>query len=396
MYQQVVQNPRIFGFISTSAHPAGCAAELERQVAIARAGAPAPTGGRALILGSSMGYGLAARAVATFRYGMDTVGVAFERPGKGKRTASAGWYNTAAFHRLAAAAGRRAPTFIGDAFAHLTLDEVCDHLRATGPVDLFIYSLAAPRRTDPVTGETFSSTLKAVGQPATTKILDTRSGEIDEAVFETATPEEVRHTVKVMGGEDLERWTLALLDRDLLAREAKVLAFSYIGPAVTHAIYRDGSIGQAKKHREATCQRLDRRMAETVGGWCRTVVAKSIVTQSSAAIPAIALYIGLAFRVMKEMGLHEEAIHQMVRLFDEQLVGGGEPAVDDAGRIRLDDWELREDVQAEIARRWNAVTSDNSRELCDVDGYRADFLRLFGFGVEGVDYDEPVDTEIGL
>lgn len=396
MYMQVLQSPRIFGFISTSAHPVGCEAELRRQIAVAREGAPALTGGRALILGASMGYGLAARVVATFRQGMDTVGVAFERPGKGKRTASAGWYNTAAFRRLASEAGREATTFIGDAFSRLTLEEVLEHLERTGPVDLFVYSLAAPRRTDPVTGETYSSTLKAIGGSVTTRMLDTRTGEIGEAEFETATPEEVRQTVKVMGGEDLERWTLALLDRGLLKPAARVLAFSYIGPSVTHPLYRDGTIGQAKKHLEATCARLNAKLDETLGGDCRTVVAKSIVTQSSAAIPAIALYISIVFRVMKEMGLHEEAIHQMRRLFDTQLAPGRAPILDPEGRIRIDDWEMREDVQAEVARRWEAVTSETTGELCDVAGYRGDFLRLFGFGVEGVDYDEAVDTEVSL
>lgn len=396
MHMQVLQNPRIFGFISTSAHPAGCEAELRRQVEVARAGAPARTGGRALVLGSSMGYGLAARCVAAFRLGMETVGVAFERPGKGKRTASAGWYNTAAFHAAAAQAGLAAPTFIGDAFSHLTLEEVLEHLARTGPVDLFVYSLAAPRRTDPITGETFSSTLKAIGQPATTKMLDTRTGEIGEAVFECADADETRQTVKVMGGEDLERWTMALLDRGLLKPGARVLAFSYIGPSVTWPLYRDGTIGQAKKHLEATCAKLNDRLLAALGGECRTVVAKSIVTQSSAAIPAIALYISLAFRVMKELGLHEDSIQQMVRLFDTQLVADRAPVLDEAGRLRIDDWEMREDVQAEVARRWEAVHSGNSSELCDVEGYRADFLRLFGFGVDGIDYDEPVDTEIGL
>jgi enoyl-[acyl-carrier protein] reductase / trans-2-enoyl-CoA reductase (NAD+) len=396
MFQQVVQNPRIFGFISTSAHPAGCEAEVRRQIAVARRQAPTPQGGRALILGSSMGYGLAARIVAAFRCGMETTGVAFERPGKGKRTASAGWYNTAAFHRAAAEAGLAAPSFMGDAFSHLTLSEVVGHLETRGPQDLFIYSLAAPRRTDPVTGETFTSVLKAVGEPARTKILDTRSGEITETEFERASDEEVRHTVKVMGGEDLERWTLRLLDRGLLKPGVRVLAFSYIGPAVTHPLYRDGSIGAAKKHLEATCRRLNGILGAELGGSCRTVVAKSIVTQSSAAIPAIALYISLAFRVMKEMGLHEDAIDQMLRLFDHWLAPGADPVCDGDGRIRLDDRELREDVQAEIARRWAAIESANSSELADVGGYHADFLRLFGFGVEGVDYELPVDTEIGL
>jgi enoyl-[acyl-carrier protein] reductase/trans-2-enoyl-CoA reductase (NAD+) len=238
--------------------------------------------------------------------------------------------------------------------------------------------------------------LKAVGQPHHTKLIDTNSWEIMDGVFEAGSEEEVRQTVGVMGGHDLRRWTQALLERKLLKPGARVLAFSYIGPPATHPIYRDGTIGKAKLHMESTCHELNDRLQAELGGSCHTVVAKSIVTQSSAAIPAIALYISLAYKIMKEKGLHETAIEQMRRLFREHIAPGKTPKLDEDGRIRLDDFELREDVQAEVARRWEAITTETVPELCDIAGYKEDFMRLFGFQVKGVDYEQPVRIDIPL
>lgn len=390
--EKIVIKPKVFGFICTTAHPEGCAREIRRQIEIAEASS-VKRGGRMLVLGSSMGYGLAARITGAFGLGMDTLGVAFERPPKNKRSGSAGWYNTAAFHQEARAKGLKAETIMGDAFSREVLEDVVAMLRAWGPIDYLVYSLAAPRRTDPETGDVYTSSLKAIGSKVTTKMLDTRTGDVSEGIYEVATEEEIAHTVKVMGGEDLERWTERLLEEGLLAPEAKVMAFSYIGPDVTRPIYRDGTIGQAKLHLEATCDHLNQRMIESVGGWCHTVVAKSVVTQSSSAIPGISMYISLVFDVMKEKGLHEDTIEQMIRLFAEHAGEGKTPTLDERNRIRIDDWEMREEVQAEVKRRWELIREDNAADFCDVHAYHKDFLRLFGFGVAGVNYDEAVDPD---
>jgi len=388
---------KTFGFISTVAHPTGLEREVARQIRVACTIRHREQGGSMLVLGSSMGYGLAARITATFGYGMKTLGVAFDRPHRGSRTATAGWYNTAHFHRLARMEGLWADTLIGDAFSRETMEETLERTaRDLGPLDYLVYSLAAPRRTDPVTGEVYQSVLKAVGKPHNTKLIDTDSWAIKDGVFEAATEDEVRQTVGVMGGHDLRRWTEALLERGLLKRGARVLAFSYIGPPATHPIYRDGTIGQAKLHLESTCRDLHSRLQGELGGLCHTVVAKSIVTQSSAAIPAIALYISLAYHVMKEKGLHETAIEQMRRLFREHVAPGKTPRLDPDGRIRLDEFELREDVQAEVARRWDIITTESVPELCDIAGYKRDFQRLFGFEVDGVDYSKPVRIDVDI
>ncbi len=396
-HHKIHLTPRTFGFISTVAHPVGLEREVARQIRVACTIRHRELGGNMLVLGCSMGYGLAARVIATFGYGMKTLGVSHARPHRGSRTATAGWYNTAHFHRLARMEGLYADTVIADAFSREALEESLERVaRELGPLDYLVYSLAAPRRTDPETGETFQSVLKAVGRPHHTKLIDTATWEISEGVFEAATEDEIRQTVGVMGGHDLRRWTQALLERKLLKPGARVLAFSYIGPPATHPIYRDGTIGHAKVHMEATCRKLDECLRMELGGSCHTVVPKSIVTQSSAAIPAIALYISLAYRIMKEKGLHETAIEQMRRLFREHIAPGKSPRLDEDGRIRLDDFELREDVQSEVQRRWETITTETVPELCDIAGYKEDFMRLFGFQVKDVDYELPVRIDIPL
>lgn len=349
------------------------------------------------MIGASSGYGLASRIAAAFCHGMSTLGVAFEKEPRGPRTGTAGWYNLGAFRRRALEAGLKADNLNGDAFSREVLEEVIARLkRDYGPLDLFVYSVAAPRRTDPDTGEEYRSALKTTSRTYHTRFLDVSRGTLSPASFDPATEEEIRGTVKVMGGEDLARWTRALLEADLLAPGCRVLAFSYIGPAVTHPVYREGTIGHAKKHLEATAHELNGLLETRIGGSCRTVVAKSLVTQSSSAIPAISLYMSLAFKVMKDRGVHEDAIQQILRLFRDHLAPGRTPHTDEAGRIRIDDWEMDPAIQQEISRLWELADDANVAELADVAGYNADFLRLFGFGVEGVEYEQPVETEVPL
>jgi enoyl-[acyl-carrier protein] reductase / trans-2-enoyl-CoA reductase (NAD+) len=397
MSQKYILKPRLFGFICTTAHPVGCHQEVLRQIEHVSNIDPQKKGGNMLVIGSSMGYGLSTRITGAFGYGMNSLGVAFERPAKGKRTATAGWYNTAAFHKEARARGLFAETIIGDAFSRETLELAMDKIASEfGQIDYLVYSLAAPRRTDPATGIEYSSALKAVGNPFETPMLDTRSGEVSTSVFEAATMHEIDSTVAVMGGKDLKRWTTALLHRSLLNEGCRTLAYSYVGPPVTQAIYRDGTIGQAKKHLEKTCVELDKLLKSRINGSCNTVVAKSLVTQSSSAIPAIALYIGIVFNVMKEQGLHEDTIQQMRRLFVDHISPENTPSVDSEGRIRIDDLELLDSVQNEVDRRWAIISTDNLEEYCDYRGYHEDFLRIFGFGLDGIDYMEPVNTDLEL
>lgn len=370
---------------------------MDREIALARAQGGQKTGGNALVIGASSGYGLASRIAAAFCNGMNTLGVAYEKEPRGSRTGTAGWYNLGAFRHRAEEAGLRADNLNADAFSRETLEQTIALLKEHyGPLDLFVYSVAAPRRTDPVTGEEYRSALKTTAAVYETRFLDVSKGTLSPASFEPATEEEIRGTVKVMGGEDLERWTRALLEAGLLAKGCRVLAFSYIGPKVTHPVYREGTIGHAKKHLEETARRLHTLLEANLGGLCHTVVAKSLVTQSSSAIPAISLYMSLAFKVMKDRGVHEDAIQQILRLFRDHLVPGGVPGTDGEGRIRIDDWEMDPAIQDEISRLWHLADDANVAELADVAGYNADFLRLFGFGVEGVDYSLPVETEVPL
>lgn len=396
MSLQVIE-ARVRGFICLNAHPVGCRAEVAGQVAAARLPGATPVGGKLLVVGASTGYGLASRIAGAFGHGMDTVGVSFERPAKGRRTASAGWYNTAAFEELAAGEGLHASDLIGDAFSDEVMSAALDHVaRTLGKVDRFVYSIAAPRRTDPATGITHTSVLKTVGRPFSVKTVDLRTEEVGMATIEPATDEEIAATVAVMGGADLERWTGALLEAGLLAPGARVVAFSYIGPEVTWPIYKDGTIGQAKADLQRGAHALDRRLAEAVGGGCNVSVNKSVVTQASAAIPGVPLYMSLLFAVMKARGIHEGPIEQATRLFADHFAPGRLPTTDEEGRIRLDDLEMRPAVQAEALERWGQVTTDNLRSTADWEGFTRYFRRLFGFDVPGVDYAAPVETDVAL
>jgi len=398
--ERMIIEPKIRGFLCTTAHPDGCRASVAEQIRHVQKGGAIPGGPkRALILGSSTGYGLASRIAAAFGSGAGTLGVAFERPSERDRTASPGWYQNQSFDDAAHKAGLFSKTLNGDAFSAEMKAEVVSILKnELGPVDLFVYSLAAPRRTSPTTGISYRSTLKPIGAPYTNKTLDFNSGVVSEVTLEPATPEEVEATIQVMGGEDWELWTDLLIKEGLLAPGAKVLAYSYIGPDVTQPVYRNGTIGAAKDHLEATAHKLNEKVKNIggEGGGAWVSVNKALVTQASSAIPFMPLYISLLYKVMKDKGLHEGCIEQMNRLFRDRLYTGDASApvpVDEKGRIRVDDWEMREDVQAEVKRLWPLVDTANLAEWSDGTGYRDDFLRLFGFGIEGVDYAADVPEE---
>lgn len=384
--------PRIRGFICTTAHPQGCAGQVREQIDHVTAQPPITGPRNVLVIGSSTGYGLATRIAAAFGAKAATLGVCFEKPAEDGRTATAGWYNTAAFEREATAQGLYAQTIVGDAFSDACKQTVCEKIRAElGLVDLVVYSLASPRRTDPRTGVTHLSAIKPIGQAFTDKTVDVQQGVVKQVTIEPASEEEIAGTVAVMGGEDWALWMSALQSAGVLAPDAVTVAYSYIGPALTKAIYREGTIGRAKDHLEATAHALT---AQGIRAY--VAVNKAVVTQSSSAIPVVPLYISLLFKVMKEKGLHEGCIGQMYRLLSERLyVPGGVP-VDEAGRIRLDEREMQADVQSAVAALWESVNSENLTTLTDIAGYRDDFLRLFGFATDGVDYSLEVEPEVPI
>ena len=384
----MIIKPKIRGFICVTAHPAGCAAHVRQQIDYVRgkgpiAGAPK----RVLVIGASTGYGLASRIVPAFAGGAATIGVFFEKPGEADRTASAGWYNSVAFEREAQAAGRYAKSINGDAFSDAVKQQTIALIKADlGQVDAVVYSLAAPRRTHPKTGTIHKSVLRPVGAPFTDKTVDTDKGTVSEITIEPATDEDVADTVAVMGGEDWEMWMDTLNAAGALAPGVVTVAYSYIGPQLTCAIYRNGTIGRAKEHLEKTAALITAKLAKYEGrAWVS--VNKALVTQASSAIPVVPLYISLLYRVMKAKGLHEGCIEQIYRLFAERLAPSNHPQPDEEGRIRIDDLEMREDVQAEVAALWPQVTTETLPTLSDITGYRSEFLRLFGFGMKGVDYD---------
>jgi len=395
----MIIQPKLRGFICTTAHPEGCAAHVQEQIDYVKAQpALANPPKNVLVIGSSTGYGLASRIVPAFSAGAATIGVFFESPAKGKRTASAGWYNSVAFEKAAHAAGLYAKSLNGDAFSNELKQQVIDMIKADGigPIDSVIYSLASPRRTDPTDGETYKSVLKPVGDIYTNKNLDTDKGEVTSVTIEPANDEEVAHTVKVMGGEDWELWISALAEAGVLAPDCTTVAYSYIGPEQTWRIYKDGTIGQAKKHLEESCARIASTLAAG-GGNAFVSVNKAVVTQASSAIPVVPLYISLLYKKMKADGLHEDCIQQIQRLFADHLgADGGATNFDEAGRIRIDDWEMREDIQAHVAEMWDKVETANLGDLGDFVGYQENFLKLFGFGLDGIDYDAEIDPDVAV
>jgi enoyl-[acyl-carrier protein] reductase/trans-2-enoyl-CoA reductase (NAD+) len=344
---------------------------------------------RVLVVGSSTGYGLASRIVAAFGGGASTIGVFFEKEPDAKKTASAGWYNSAAFEEEAIKAGLYAKSFNGDAFSNEMKQKVLEAIKADlGQVDMVVYSLASPRRTDPATGDVYKSVLKPTGSTFTNKNINTDKKLIETVTIEPANEEEIAHTVKVMGGEDWKLWIDALANAGVLADGFKTVAYSYIGPELTWAIYTDGTIGRAKVHLEETAKEMNARFG---AGTSVVSVNKALVTQASSAIPVVPLYISILYKVMKAKGLHEGCIEQMQRLFADHFCAPGGPQLDEKGRIRIDDWEMRDDVQAEVEKIWATVSTETIDEVSDFAGYQKEFYRLFGFGLEGVDYNADAD-----
>ena len=387
----MIVKPKIRGFICTTAHPTGCAQQVARQITYVKQQPAIKGPKKVLVLGASTGYGLASRIAATFGAGADTLGVMFEKPASDKRTASAGWYNTAAFEKYAQAAGHQAYSINGDAFSDAIKEQTIALIKEKfGKVDLVIYSLATPRRQDPKTGDVYSSTLKTLNKVYTNKTIDPISGLLSEATIEAASEQEIADTVKVMGGEDWQLWIEALLAADVLAEGVKTVAYSYIGPRLTYPLYREGTIGKAKDHLEATAVAIDKHLSALKGA-AYVSVNKALVTQSSAAIPVVPLYIALLFKVMKAKNIHEGCIEQIYRLYQDRLYQNA-VKTDDKGLIRIDDWEMREDVQEEVAKLWQQISTENISEISDIAGYREDFHRLFGFADPEIDYEQ--ETEI--
>ena len=391
--------PKVRGFICTTAHPQGCAQHVRQWIDYIKQHTPLKRGPKkVLVIGASTGFGLASRIAAAFGAGAATIGVFFEKPASDKRTASAGWYNTAAFEKAAHAAGMYAKSINGDAFSEDIKKQAIDLIQHDwkGEVDLVIYSIASPRRQHPATQEVYNSVLKPIGQVYRNKTVDVMTGKVTEVSIEPATEKEIEHTQAVMGGEDWQLWMEALLKNKVLATGAITLAFTYIGPEMTHDIYRNGTIGKAKEHLEATAQALNHMLHAKIKGRALISVNKALVTQASAAIPVVPLYISLLYQVMKEKHLHEGCIEQMWRLFKDRLYHSQTIPVDVAGRIRMDDWEMREDVQAAVDQLWRQVNSDNLEKISDIAGYRDEFYRLFGFNLAGIDYDREVDVAVDI
>jgi enoyl-[acyl-carrier protein] reductase/trans-2-enoyl-CoA reductase (NAD+) len=382
--------PKIRGFICTTAHPDGCAKHVAEQIAVVKNRGPISGGPKkVLVIGSSTGYGLSSRIAAAFGCGASTIGVFFEKPGEADKCGTAGWYNSAAFECEAKAAGLYARSFNGDAFSDDMKAQVIAAIKADlGQVDCIVYSLASPRRTHPKTGEVFKSVLKPIGESYTNKNLNTNTGVVDEVTIQPAEGDDIAQTIAVMGGEDWEMWIDALLEAGVVAPGTQTYAYSYIGPDLTWPIYKNGTIGKAKEDLERAQRALDAKLAP-LGGKAWVSVNKALVTQASSAIPVVPLYISLLYKVMKEQGSHEDCIEQMDRLFRDRFAN---PQPDEVGRIRLDDWEMDAKVQQPVIANWSKVSTENLSELGDLEGYQTSFLRLFGFGLEGVDYDAETDT----
>lgn len=388
----MIVEPKIRGFICTTAHPTGCRENVKNQIEYVKRKEKIEGAKKVLVIGASTGYGLATRISLAFGAGADTLGVIFDKAAAGKRTGTAGWYNTAAFEEFAKKDGLYAKTINGDAFSQEIKEKVIETIKKDmGQVDTVIYSLAAPRRTMP-DGTAVSSVLKTTGDVYTNKTIDLKTKEVSQVTIEPATQEEIEDTIKVMGGEDWRAWMDALKQAGVLAAGAVTAAYSYIGPEVTHPIYLNGSIGRAKQHLYETSKQIMQAYPDVKA---YISVNKALVTQSSAAIPVVPLYISLLYKVMKEKGLHEGCIEQMYRLCQEYLFKN-QPETDEAGRIRVDDWEMRPEVQAEVEKLWNKVESANVETLADIDGYWEDFYQMFGFELPNVDYSADIDIDVKI
>ena len=388
----MIIKPRIRGFICTTTHPTGCAANVAQQIATVKADGPIENGPKnVLVIGASTGYGLASRITAAFGCGAATLGIFFEKPATEKKPGTAGWYNSAAFEEAAHKEGLYARSINGDAFSNEVRELAIQTIKQDmGKIDLVVYSLASPVRKLPDTGEVVRSALKPIGETYRATAVDTSKDTLMEAEIEPASEEEIQNTVTVMGGEDWELWMTALKQADVLAEGVKTISYSYIGTDITWPIYWHGALGKAKEDMDRAAGELRQQLAD-MQGTANVAVLKSVVTQASAAIPVMPLYIAIGFRVMKELGIHEGCIEQINRMFRTRLYNNVEPELDDNARIRMDDWELRDEVQNKVREIWPQITNDNLFEITDYQGYKDEFLKLFGFGIEGVDYDADVD-----
>ena len=385
----MIIEPKIRGFVCITAHPEGCAKKVAQEIAIAKA-SPIKSGPKkVLVIGASTGYGLSSRVTAAFSCEASTLGVFFERPSSNGKPASAGWYNTVAFEKEATAAGLYAKSINGDAFSNEIKANVIQTIKEDwGTVDCVIYSLASPKRIDPTTGNTYKSCLKPIGSSFNNTSLDTNKELIESVSIEPANEEDIENTIKVMGGEDWELWMEVLSQAGVLTPETKTVAYSYIGPEVTWPVYKNGTIGTAK----LDVERASRTISKKYGIEAYVSVNKAVVTQASSAIPVVPLYISILFKIMKAKGTHEGCIEQIVRLFKDRLYEG-DLNLDQDGRIRVDDWEMDSEVQAEVASIWPSVTTENLRDVSDFNAYQKEFLELFGFGLDGIDYSKDVEVD---
>ena len=392
----MIIEPRMRGFICLTAQPKGCEQSVKNQIEYVKSKGPIKGAKKVLVIGASTGFGLASRITSAFGSDAATIGVFFEKEPKEGATASPGWYNSAAFEKEAQKAGLYAKSINGDAFSNEVKRQTLDFIKADlGQVDLIIYSLASPVRLNPNTGVLHRSVLKPIGSTFTNKTVDFHTGKVSNITIEPCNDEDIANTVAVMGGEDWAMWIDALKAENLLAPGATTVAYSYIGPSLTEAVYRKGTIGRAKDHLEATAFTISDSLAD-INGKAYVSVNKALVTQASSAIPVIPLYISLLYKIMKGKGIHEGCIEQIQRLYQQRLYTGESVITDEKGRIRVDDWEMREDVQAEVAKLWLEATTENLAELGDLEGYRTDFYNLFGFGFDGVDYKADTDELVAV
>lgn len=388
--------PRMRGFICLTSHPDGCDKNVLAQINHIKSKGEINGAKKVLVIGASTGFGLASRITSAFGSKAATIGVFFEKPATEGKPASPGWYNSAAFEKYAHKEGLYAKSINGDAFSSEIKQKTIDLIKKDlGTVDLVIYSLASPVRTNPKTGITHKSVLKPIGSTFTNKTVDFHTGIVSNISIEPCNNDDIQNTIAVMGGEDWEMWIDKLKSENLLSPKAMTIAYSYIGPSLTEAVYRKGTIGRAKDDLEATAFKISEKLKD-VDGKAFVSVNKALVTQASSAIPVIPLYISLLYKTMKEQGLHEGCIEQMQRLFKDRLYSGNTIPVDDKGRIRIDDWEMREDVQAKVADLWDKASTETLSKLGDLEGYKSDFYNLFGFKVPNIDYEQEVNEIVDI
>jgi enoyl-[acyl-carrier protein] reductase/trans-2-enoyl-CoA reductase (NAD+) len=394
----MILKPKVRGFVCVTAHPVGCAAFVQEQIDYVKSKGLIKNGPKkALVIGASTGYGLASRITAAFGSGAATLGVFYDRPSEEGRPATPAWYNSIAVERAARAAGLYARSLNGDAFSESIKQQAIEIIKNDlQKIDLVVYSVASPRRVHPKTGALHKSVLKPIGQSYTNKTVDTDVGVVSEITIPPATEEEIADTIAVMGGEDWELWMQALDGAGLLAPGATAISYSYLGPEVTWPIYRNGTIGLAKNDLERAARRIDAMLKANGYGRAFISINKALVTQASSAIPVVPLYISILYKIMKAQGTHEGCVEQIQRLFATQMYNGSALAFDEAGRVRLDDREMQPDVQRQVAEVWPWVGTENLQKLTDIDGYRAEFLKLFGFGLGGVDYEADVDPHVTM